>query len=66
MTLSLFLSSHRYISTLEWILIYSTVPVTFHVITNTDSVEYVQKIFDKVNEVRYSRDMYIDLVERWT
>ena len=28
---------------------YSTVPLTFHVITNTDSVEYVDRIFARVN-----------------
>ena len=36
-------------SALEWILIYSTVPITFHVITNTDSISYVERIFGKVN-----------------
>ena len=36
--------------TLEWILIYSTVPITFHVITNEDSVPYVTKVLDKLNE----------------
>ena len=35
---------------LEWILIYSTVPITFHIITNTDSISYVERIFQKVNE----------------
>ena len=29
---------------------YSTVPVTFHVITNEDSVPYVTKVIDKLNE----------------
>ena len=36
-------------SALEWILIYSTVPITFHIITNTDSISYVERIFTKVN-----------------
>ena len=34
---------------LEWILIYSTVPVNFHIITNEDSVPYVKSIMAKVN-----------------
>ena len=31
-------------------MIYSTVPITFHVITNEDSVPYVTKVLDKLNE----------------
>ena len=38
-----------YIKTLEWILIYSTVPIKFHIITNEDSVSYVNQILEKVN-----------------
>ena len=38
-----------YIKTLEWILIYSTVPIKFHIITNEDSVKYVDKIMEKIN-----------------
>ena len=38
-----------YIKTLEWILIYSTVPVKFHVITNEASAVYVEKIIEKIN-----------------
>lgn len=34
---------------LEWILIYSTVPVSFHVITNEDSVPYINSIMSKIN-----------------
>jgi len=40
----------RYITTMEWILIYSSVPVTFHFITNTESISYVEKIIQRVNE----------------
>ena len=40
----------RYIKTLEWILIYSTVPVTFHIITNKDSIKYVNTIIEMVNK----------------
>ena len=43
------LGATEYITALEWILIYSTVPITFHVITNTDSVEYIDRIFERVN-----------------
>ena len=43
-------SIYSYLQTLEWILIYSTVPITFHVITNEDSVPYVTKVLDKLNE----------------
>ena len=35
---------YRYIKTLEWIIIYSYVPITFHVITNTDSKPFVEKV----------------------
>ena len=34
---------------LEWILIYSTVPIRFHIITNEDSVPYVNSVMAKVN-----------------
>ena len=34
---------------MEWILIYSTVPIRFHVITNEASISYVDKIMEKVN-----------------
>lgn len=34
---------------MEWILIYSSVPLTFHVITNTDSIPYVERVFERVN-----------------
>ena len=34
----------RYIPTIEWIIIYSHVPLTFHIITNTDSKPYVEKV----------------------
>jgi len=44
------LAATEYISTLEWIIIYSHVPVTFHVITNTDSKQFVEKIFTKIDE----------------
>lgn len=44
------LAANTYLQTLEWILIYSTVPITFHVITNEDSVPYVTKVLDKLNE----------------
>ena len=37
-------SNFRYMSTLEWIIIYSHVPVAFHVITNTDSKPFVEKV----------------------
>ena len=43
-----------YLQALEWILIYSTVPITFHVITNEDSVPYVTKVLDKLNETSES------------
>ena len=43
----------EYISALEWILLYSSVPVTFHVITNTDSIPFVKKIADKVGSMEY-------------
>ncbi len=43
----------EYISALEWILLYSSVPVTFHVITNTDSIPFVKKIADKVGSKEY-------------
>jgi len=35
---------------LEWILIYSTVPITFHIITNKDSIKYVNTIIEMVNK----------------
>jgi hypothetical protein len=38
-----FFLSHRYIAALQWILIFSNVPVAFHVITNTDSIPIVEK-----------------------
>ena len=38
----------RYIPTIEWIIIYSHVPLTFHIITNTDSKPYVEKVTVKV------------------
>jgi hypothetical protein len=38
-----------YIKTLEWILIYSTVPIKFHIITNEDSVKFINTILEKVN-----------------
>ncbi len=44
------LNVFRYIKTLEWILIYSTVPVTFHIITNKDSITYVNTIIEMVNK----------------
>lgn len=43
------IASTDYIKTLEWILIYSTVPIKFHIITNEDSVKYVDKIMEKIN-----------------
>lgn len=43
------IASTDYIKTLEWILIYSTVPIKFHIITNEDSVPYVEKVLAKVN-----------------
>ena len=39
----------RYIKTLEWILIYSTVPIKFHIITNEGSVSYISQIMEKIN-----------------
>ena len=65
------ISLSRYITTLEWILIYSTVPVSFHVITNTDSLPYVDKIFEKVNktancEFAVEVATLADIVERMT
>lgn len=43
------IASIDYIKTLEWILIYSTVPIKFHIITNEDSVPYIKQIMEKVN-----------------
>lgn len=43
------LASQPYLKMLEWILIYSTVPVSFHVITNEDSVPYIKSIMAKIN-----------------
>lgn len=43
------LSAIEYIQLLEWITIYSTVNIRFHVITNEESKEYVDKIMEKVN-----------------
>ena len=34
---------------LEWMLIYSTIPLTFHVLTNADSVDLVHKVMGKIN-----------------
>jgi len=48
------LAANHYLQALEWILIYSTVPITFHVITNEDSVPYVTKVLDKLNETSES------------
>ena len=45
-----FLFHSRYIKTLEWILIYSTVPIAFHIITNKDSIKYVNTIVEMVNK----------------
>ena len=39
--------TYRYIPTIEWIIIYSHVPLTFHIITNTDSKPYVEKVTAK-------------------
>ena len=39
----------RYVKMLEWILIYSTVPIRFHIITNEDSVPYVNSVMAKIN-----------------
>ena len=41
------LTTYRYIPTIEWIIIYSHVPLTFHIITNTDSKPYVEKVTAK-------------------
>ena len=34
---------------LDWILLYSTIPITFHILTNQDSVSYVHSVMEKVN-----------------
>jgi len=38
-----------YINMLEWITIYSSVNINFHVITNDESKPFIDKILDKVN-----------------
>jgi len=43
------IASQEYVKMLEWILIYSTVPIRFHIITNEDSVPYVKSVLAKVN-----------------
>lgn len=43
------LSAAHYISMLEWITIYSSVKLHFHVITNEESKHYVDQIMEKVN-----------------
>eukprot|EP00094_Tigriopus_californicus_P007508 TCALIF_07228-PA protein Name:"Similar to Xxylt1 Xyloside xylosyltransferase 1 (Mus musculus)" AED:0.37 eAED:0.42 QI:0/0/0/0.33/0.5/0.66/3/0/403 len=48
------LGATEYIQTLEWLLIYCTVPLTLHIITNTDSIPYVERIVDRVNKTASS------------
>jgi len=43
------IASQEYVKMLEWILIYSTVPIRFHIITNEDSVPYVNSVMAKIN-----------------
>jgi len=43
------IASQDYIKMLEWVLIYSTVPVRFHIITNEDSIPYINSVMAKVN-----------------
>jgi len=43
------LSAAHYISMLEWITIYSSVRIHFHVITNEESQDYVDQVMEKVN-----------------
>jgi len=40
----------HYITMLEWITIYSSVRIKFHVITNEESKDFVDRIMDKVNQ----------------
>jgi len=43
------LTAPHYISMLEWITIYSSVRIHFHVITNEESKDFVDQIMEKVN-----------------
>jgi len=43
------IASQEYVKMLEWMLIYSTVPLRFHIITNEDSIPYVNSVLAKVN-----------------
>lgn len=40
----------RYITTLELILYYTSVPLTFHIITNVDSIKYVEQVLERVDK----------------
>lgn len=51
----------RYLKTLEWILIYSTVPITFHIITNEGSITYLNTLSDLLNKTS-NCDFEIDFV----
>ena len=43
---------------LEWMLVYSTLPLTFHILTNQDSVSYVRTVMEKVNGSRSGEFTY--------
>lgn len=64
------LSAAHYISMLEWITIYSTVKIHFHVITNEESKDYVDQIMEKVNSTSnciYDYEMlYFDQMIEYT
>ena len=64
--------TYRYIATIQWVLTYSSVPVSFQIITNTDSIPYVDKVFERVKEytgeteVDYHIVCLADIMEKMT
>jgi len=52
------LAGEKYVQMLEWMLVYSTLPLTFHILTNQDSVSYVRTVMEKVNGSRSGEFTY--------
>lgn len=62
------LAAEAYIKMLEWITIYSTVRIHFHVITNTESAPFIDQIMSKVNltsncNFHYSLVSFDDIID---